>query len=164
MIGVCAFDPGTTTGVARGVFEILPSVWDGLASGSVESWEVEGSPGEQAWEIMGEYLDWMRSIHPVRAILTAEGFGVRLGAGAASKSNLLDPVRVLGGCEALSWSRGGIHWVTIAHQQPSAKSFATNARLRDHGLWVVGSEHRRDAVRHLAKAYSGYIKQNRPSR
>jgi len=36
-------------------------------------------------------------------------------------------------------------------QQPSeAKSYATNERLRKWGVWTVGKEHGRDAVRHLA--------------
>lgn len=41
--------------------------------------------------------------------------------------------------------------LAIAWQQPSeAKGFATNERLKLWGLWSVGSEHRRDANRHLA--------------
>lgn len=40
--------------------------------------------------------------------------------------------------------------VEPSRQQPSAAmTYATNQRLRDWGAWVVGSEHARDAVRHL---------------
>lgn len=165
MIYICSVDPGTTSGVARGAFGIAlkdVTAWEALAAGKWESWEVEGSPAEQAWEIMDEYADWLadvqRSWTPgarVVPLLTCESFVVRLGRGASSQSNLLDPVRVASAMEALSWTRAGSRWAHINYQSPSdAKNYATNERLRAAGLWVKGSEHRRDAMRHLALAYS----------
>ena len=159
-IGIFAIDPGTTSACARGVYAWNESVWEGLADGHCESWEVEGSPGVQAWEIMGEYLDWSHEIAPVRTALVFEDFVVNLGPGAASRRELLDPVRVTSACDALCWTRSGLRWAHPELQQPSDKTFATNARLRDHGLWVVGSDHRRDAVRHLVKRYSRHVKEN----
>lgn len=43
-------------------------------------------------------------------------------------------------------------------QMPStAMTYATNQRLRDWGAWVVGSEHARDAVRHLCAKLSDLL-------
>jgi hypothetical protein len=165
VIAIYAVDPGTTTGVARGVFDKNTSVWDGLAAGECESWEVEGRPAVQAWEIMGEFLDWRKSLsklndgHPVGAILVMEDFVIRLGKGASSRRELLDPVRVASGCEALSWTRGGLRWAHIEYQQPSEMSTYTNDRLRDHGMWVRGAgDHRHDAIKHMIRRYSKAIK------
>ena len=161
--GGYAGDPGTVTGGARGVFEPNESVWEGLAAGRWESWEVEGSPAVQAWEIMGEFLDWRKQLdnefgHPVTVHLVMEDFVIRVGQGAASRRELLDPARVAAGCEALAWTRSGLHWVTIQYQQPSERSVYTADRLRDHGMWVKNSEHRRDAVRHMIARYAKSIK------
>jgi hypothetical protein len=38
-----------------------------------------------------------------------------------------------------------------------AKHYATNQRLRDWGVWVVGSTHRRDAVRHVCAKLSAEL-------
>ena len=160
VIAIMAVDPGTVSGCARGIFESNDSVWSGLAAGEWETWDCEGSPAVQSWELMGEFLDWRNENDkangsPVTAYLVMEDFVVRLGQGAASRRELLDPVRVAAGCEALCWTRRGHRWATIEYQQPSEKSFATNARLREHGLWQRGSsDHRRDALRHLILRYS----------
>lgn len=41
-----------------------------------------------------------------------------------------------------------------------AATYATNARLRYWGLWVVGREHERSAWRHVALFLSRYIQQH----
>lgn len=163
-VAIYALDGGTTSGVARGIFPAKSeSVWDGLAAGEWESWEVEGEPARQAWEIIGEYAEWLgwphlkpmekKGVH--QHILAFEDFVVRLGTGASSKRSLLDPVRVSSACDALCIQRDGLRWAFPQYQQPSqAKNFATNERLRKHKLWVKGSDHRRDAVRHMCLAYS----------
>lgn len=166
---IMAIDPGTTTGAARGVFDKCESVWEGVSSGDWESWEVEGRPSVQAWEIMGEFLDWRSTLKddngsPLTTYLVMEDFVVRLGRGAASRRELLDPVRVASGCESLAWTRGGLRWVTIEYQQPSEISIYTGKRLREHGMWVKGSEHRRDAVRHLTLKYAKVINRSSSER
>lgn len=165
MIAIMAVDPGTTTGVARGVFEQCASVWEGVASGPWESWEATGPPAEQAWEIMGEFFDWTQTLRKQRIlpVLAMEDFVVGLGPGAASKRELLDPVRVANACEALSISRAGMYWTRIQYQQPSERTIYTNDRLRKHGMWVKGSDHRRDAVRHMILRYSKIIKSAEPA-
>lgn len=163
-VAICAVDGGTTTGAARGIFPLqADSVWAGLAAGKWESWEVDGSPSEQAWELIGEYAEWiewphhksMKKLGVVRYELVFEDFVVRLGPGASSKRNLLDPERVFWACDTLCLKRDGMRWAFPTRQQPSeAINFATNERLRRHSMWVKGSEHRRDAVRHMCKRYS----------
>jgi hypothetical protein len=162
-LGIYAVDPGTTTGVARGIFPFSDSVWDGIALGRWESWDVEGTPGAQAWEIMGEFLDWQRSISPTKVALVFEDFVMALATGPGSTRRLLDPVRVTSACDALCWTRQGLRWAFPELQPPSDKGSYTNARLRAHGLWVRGSsEHRRDAIRHMVKRYSRYVRENTP--
>lgn len=166
-VAICTLDPGTTSGVARGIFKLHEtSVWEGLTNGKFESYEVSGTPARQAWEIIGEYADWtewpehkrMKELGVVRYELVFEDFVVRLGRGAASKRSLLDPVRVVNACEALCLTRQGLQWAFPIYQQPSAAmNFATDERLREHKMWVKGSTHRRDAVRHLCRRYAVLI-------
>lgn len=163
-VAIYAVDPGTISAVARGVFpRYADSVWEGLTSGKWESWEVHGEPADQAWEIIGEYADWTEWPHHKRMKklgvrdyeLVFEDFVLYLGPGASSKRNLLDPVRVTYACDALCITRDGPRWAFPVLQQPGlAKSYATNDRLRRHNMWVKGSDHRRDAVRHMCRRYA----------
>src|SRR5438270_8286270 len=103
-VAIFAVDGGTTSGVARGIFpRYSESAWQGLTEGWHESWDVEGEPAKQAWEIIGEYADWidfqhgnarMNELGVVLYVLIFEDFVIRLGPGASSKRELLDPVRV----------------------------------------------------------------------
>lgn len=167
-IAIFSVDPGTTSGVARGIVRTAKghTAWDCLKVSEIESWEVEGSPPEQAWEIMGEYEDWSKEVQSswkpgarIELVLTCESFQIRVGKGASSRKDLLDPVRVASGMEALSYNRAGECWAPIIYQSPSsAKTYATNERLRRADIWVKGSDHRRDAVRHLSLAFSRRMK------
>jgi hypothetical protein len=161
-VAIMAVDGGTTTGVARGVFPAKPEgVWLGLEAGKWDSWEVHGSVAEQAWEIVGEFADWVGAptfTNLPGAQLVLEDFVMYLGTGASSKRELLDPVRVAAACETLCIRRDGMHWCVPVYQSASdAMNFATNVRLRAHHLWVKGSTHRRDAVRHMATRYSKIV-------
>lgn len=161
-------DPGTTSGVARGTFVPVHGggIEEHFAFALWETWEVEGTPGEQAWEIMGEWRDWrddlflQQAYHPSRVIFGMESFQLRLNKarGAGSSEHMLDPIRVISACDALSYHDGGERrWTNIEFQTPSQKSTITNDRLRRWDLWTVGSEHRRDATRHLAIRLSSFI-------
>lgn len=161
-------DPGTTSGVARGTFVPVGGggIEEHFAFGLWETWEVTGTPGEQAWEIMGEFRDWRDDLAlryayaPSRIMLGMESFQLRLNKarGAGSSEHMLDPIRVIHACEALSYCDGGERkWTEIELQTPSQKSTITNERLRRWGLWTKGSEHRRDATRHLAIRLSSFI-------
>lgn len=50
------------------------------------------------------------------------------------------------------WPFGRPEW-----QQPSTAKRCTNQRLKDLGIWVVGSEHERDARRHLVQKVSSIL-------
>jgi hypothetical protein len=163
LLAIMAVDPGTVSGVACAAIErprrvagvITPrSVWAALSAAEIESYEVSGLPGVQGWEIMTNLREW-RSPYRYNAMVFEE-FVLQPGHGSDSRS-LLDPVRVISACDALAYMDGQMRWAQFSFQLPSAKGFATNDRLRRHGLWVRGSEHRRDAVRHICAYYGDLI-------
>ena len=61
--------------------------------------------------------------------------------------NLLAPVRMASYLRALLRPEPMLEW---HWRESSARNVITDARLRQWGLWVPGSAHKRDAVRHLA--------------
>jgi hypothetical protein len=163
-----AVDPGTTTGCAAGVFHAAAEVAGCLADGEWETWEVTGSPAEQAWEIMDEYRDrqvrWnLAGIAFPDMHLVCESFALRLkkAHGAGSDQRMHDPIRVANGMETLSlhYQLNDLRqWAKIEYQSPSeAKSYVTNERMRRWGAWVKGSEHKRDATRHMVKKISDIL-------
>jgi len=166
-VAIMFVDPGTVSGVARGIFpRCYESAWEGLRQGKWESWEVEGDPTTQAWEIVPEFAEWIdwpeNNYMTERGVtgwyLVFEDFQVRVGTGASSRRDLLDPVRVTHACDALCVKRDGLRWAFPKLQQASlAKNFATNERLKRNKMWVVGSEHRRDAVRGMCRFYAHLI-------
>lgn len=157
--GVMAFDPGTTSAVARAVLTPQDTLRETMAaSEDWETWEVKGPTGAQAMEIATEFVDWQFDLHmvgiPTQFIwLVSEQFQMRpsKARGAGSDPHMLDPIRVMSGVDTLMWKRDLSEQVKqIEFQMPGlAKGYATNDRLREWGAWVVGSEHRRDANRHL---------------
>jgi hypothetical protein len=162
---IMAIDPGTTTGAVAGLFHAAADIASCFQDADWEAWEVEGSPAEQAWQIMDEYrdrqADWnlagvaLPDIH-----LVCESFALRLkkAHGAGSDQRMMDPIRVASAMEALALRRDLRPWVRIEYQMPSAaKKYVTNERMRRWGLWVRGSEHKRDATRHLAKKVSDIL-------
>jgi hypothetical protein len=106
--------------------------------------------------------------------LAIEDFILRIGKGSSGRDGL-SAVRITANFMALlrerkltafSGIRGGVPnrmsqrgamrlgnkgGCRVVWQSPAdAKGVFTDARLRQHGLWVVGNEHARDAMRHLA--------------
>jgi hypothetical protein len=158
---IFSVDPGTTTGCARGTFVPVHGgdTKDHLAFCSdLESWEVTGTPQEQAAEIVGEFLEWRAYLYlqlgyaADRVFFVMESFQLRpqKARGAASTKAMLDPVRVgytIEGC--MVDPVGGFLRHEIVYQTPTMKAAITSERLRRLDAWVVGSEHRRDATRHL---------------
>lgn len=144
-----AVDPGRTTGVAGGVVRLRS---DSLArdvlvaaheEGRLWTDEISGTATEQAAEIVA-LVARSRS-----TLLVIEDFALR------SRNADLAPVEILSALDALR-ARDGLP--AAERQMPSAaKSYLTNERMRDWGLWVVGSPHERDALRHLALAVSRKI-------
>ena len=168
VFAVMAIDPGTTTGAVAGLFHPAADIATCLKEGEWEAWEVEGSPAEQAWEIMDEFRD-RQAIWNIAGVafpnihLVVESFALRLkkAHGAGSDQRMIDPVRVSSAMETLALHilNGELRpWVRLEYQLPSeAKRSVPNARMRRWGAWVKGSEHKRDATRHMLKKISDII-------
>lgn len=166
-MAVFVVDPGKISGVGRGVFDMTleGTAYDVYKNGvGVETWETEGPWKEQAVEIADEYAEWyaglvkqgqrLADIH-----LICEDFQLtRRTAGGEvqmlSGSWVLWPVKIAAGLEC----RLEPH--EVQYQQPSqVKSYATDKRLRQWGLWAPSSrDHRRDATRHLLLAIHKRLK------
>lgn len=155
--GVHAFffvDPGGTSGVAAAHIELGPTLKSTFEQGVImkKTVEVEGPWLVQA-NVLGEMIE--RFIYVAQAEKGIPSDRIHIGfenytRRPGSKDNNLEPVYVIAGTQGLLWAKG---WKTIDFilQEPSeAKGFARNERLKLWGLWEVGSEHKRDAMRHLA--------------
>jgi hypothetical protein len=155
---VFAVDPGGTTGCATGLFrtdrgdDMLYSVIDrAVKKKSIDTWEEEGGPHEQAWSIVRKWVDFRFRCNtelniPIPHIhLVCESFHLR------TQNADLSPVLVIGGMLVLLYGREEEHFALGQPdwQMPSEAKRVTNSRLRSLGLWVRGSEHRRDALRHI---------------
>ena len=90
-------------------------------------------------------------MRPCQSQLVIEAFVVGHGSGKMANADRsgLYPVRIascLEGCLVRQIPPNG-----IVYQMPSsAKRFMTDERLRAAGLWIRGSDHQRDAARHMA--------------
>lgn len=150
--GIFALDPGLTSAYAWGVVRDEGPVADRLGlktrSGSATIKDVDWL--SQAMVIS---RDWTTFAEDCRArhtpaYLVCEDF--ILTRFKSSDRSGLYPVWV---AAALSGHLAGLSGTEqrIIWQQPSAaKGYATDARLRDWGIWIVGKEHERDAWRHFA--------------
>lgn len=168
VFGIMAVDPGTTSGAAAGLFHAAASIEGCIANAEWEAWEVEGNPAEQAWQIMDEFRD-RQAIWNISGValpnihLVCESFALRLkkAHGAGSNQRMMDPIRVASGMHTLAmhYLNGDLRsWVHIEYQLPAeAKRYVTNERMRRWGAWVKGSEHKRDATRHMIKKVSDII-------
>lgn len=178
LVAVMAVDPGQTSGLAWGVFDLAqPGIKEVIESGVMMGCgEATGSEEWQAAKIVEVWRDFemfSRITHDCpRSLLVFEDFILRIGKGSSDRAGL-SPVRItslvygllLGhhcgtaapyGEEAWEASRAAemIPWKL---QQPSAaKSFATKGRLERWGLWKRGMRHARDAWRHVALALAEY--------
>jgi hypothetical protein len=162
-VAVAVVDPGGISGCARGLFPVgsaatLVEAFGGAEQ--VESWEEEGTVAEQALSIVEEMDDWMIQLN-IEGIAIPHMFLVIEDFKLRQRHADLRPVQMIERIETLWTQRTG---VSLEKQTPSdAKSYATNARLRAWGAWVKGSEHRRDAMRHLLLRVSRLLQDGLPS-
>jgi hypothetical protein len=163
--GILAIDPGVTTGVARAVVDLSEGMVAECFSGALEkeSWEVVGDEGEQGLLLANAVAAFVHDLsgysYSSRAAggmvtpdwsLVIEDWVPRLPL-KSGKREVFYPVRVpqrmLGRLEESGlFEGGGVAWQLAS----PAKRFATDARLRKWGVWVRGSDHQRDAWRHVA--------------
>lgn len=147
---VMAVDPGGTTGVCQGLFApvrceplSVKGLFDRAQEKNAVRWsEITADPAKTAQWIEGFWkrflAKWVEQELPAsHCYLVVENFALR------QRSVDLAPVEIRAGLKTLG--------VLFEDQSPSeAKGYATNDRLRSWGIWAVGQEHSRDALRHLA--------------
>jgi hypothetical protein len=91
---------------------------------------------------------------PCQSVLVCESWRPNLPLRSAER-NVLYPVRIASCLEGLLYKRVNSG---IVYQSPSqAKRFATDQRIKRWGLWVKGSDHVRDALRHCCTYLAGNV-------
>jgi hypothetical protein len=169
-VGIVAVDPGVTTGMAWGIYNInADSVGASLREGEMVGWgELTGSEQWQAGQVVGlwEELTGVCVERGIGCDLVLEDFILRPGRATADRAQLA-PVRIISLIEGMILARGiGIDcplgregWETmggevlrpVVKQTPAAaKTFATSDRLKAWGVWKTSMRHSRDAWRHTA--------------
>lgn len=149
-----AVDPGETTGVAAGLFDLrLQRVGACMrrarSKGNLTSWEVLGNHVDQAWEISRWFNDWHFSVHVERQlVMSGHTYFVLEDFIPRQLHYDTTPMFVIGGIETLLVPNAGIAGYDGDRVQPSEK-WSNDQWLKDNRLWVP-SLHERDARRHLA--------------
>jgi hypothetical protein len=171
-------DAGGTTGLAWGVFPRRGSIKSRVSRGkTMGTAAVKLGTPDVAYPLsmmspetqMGVYIvkQFVRFCeemvpHKLFPMLVVEDFHLRPGPRGTTKREGIYPVRINAAIETAlaAWLSdrhtrewlGGFEWLVqpVYQQAAQAKQFATDARIREWGLWVVGSDHKRDANRHLA--------------
>jgi len=168
---IFTLDPGGTTGWACVEFEgqdvrrarvdnILKDRKTRWASGEIAS--VGPRPNEPSggdrYADGGEVFAARQAVEKIEkfrpSVLVIEDFILDMGR-ASGKRNLLSPVRLtsmieyglrISPVEEVRWlaAPGRLEFQSAAN----AKTVVTNSRLRQWGLWKVGEQHARDAIRH----------------
>lgn len=150
-LAVMAFDPGGTTGVAWGVMQVRDTLAATLQGAELASCDLTGEYQQQArklydlWTTLNFGWTVERQIPADNVHCVSEGFILRK-FGSSDKKGLY-PVWISAMFEGLVDGDG----VAVRYQEPATKSRSTSARMKRWGCWEVGvSDHRKDAMRHLA--------------
>lgn len=150
-LAVMAFDPGGTTGVAWGVMQVRDTLAATLQGAELASCDLTGEYQQQATKLLDLWNTLVFGWNVEREIpldcihLVSEGFSLRK-FGSSDKKGLY-PVWISAMFEGLVWESG----VRMRYQEPATKSRSTSARMKRWECWEVGvSDHRKDAMRHLA--------------
>jgi hypothetical protein len=132
VVNILAVDPGKRTGLAT---------W---SNGHFEAWDVDGWPDAVNYITTAVPHEFGSGID----LLVCES--IVITAQTAKKSqDVLTSVEQIGVCRYVSMKHG----VEFQLQSPGeAKSFGTDAKLRAMSMWTEGSDHARDATRHLILA------------
>jgi len=112
----------------------------------------ESCVGERTGAVELAHLWWGMQADGIECQLVVEDFVLRVGrgmgggSGGAGRAGLSSP-RVVAMVEGILMEDVDRLW---RYPPSRSKGFATDARLRDWGLWFRGAEHARDAARVLA--------------
>jgi hypothetical protein len=150
---VLAIDPGGTTGVAAAYCTPAYGRKETIESMELsKSLEVSGTWDEQALQLAKIIERFVFTANVEQALpmenihIAWEDFILRRRQEGGATGNLTSiwvMAATMGRVAEL------LADIDVKYQQPSqAKSLATNERIKRWGLWVVGSEHERDAWRH----------------
>lgn len=160
-IGLMGIDPGRTTGLCYGTFDLKGSTADVFARSEwfCEEWECSfDDPVESRWELsnaiaVAEILadldfEWNLAGIPVEnRIVAFEDFVLRGTSHGTTNRSGIAPARFMSCLWGLLVKKN-FHWIP---QTPSdAKSRWTSDRLRRSGLWTPRLAHGRDGTRHAA--------------
>ena len=158
MIGIFSCDPGGTTGIAWGVFDPALPFEEMLARKTRHgSAEVVGTLNNQTRAICSLYYQFSANIplRPHEIWFVCEDY---VNYSDVKGNEVISPAFLIGGIEGYRMGRydalrrrGDKPMSPLIVQTASqAKGFATNQRLKDWDLWVVGSDHKRSAWQHIA--------------
>lgn len=179
-LAVMAVDPGGTTGIAWGVFNLHhESIVDILDDREFDGDdEITGPEVWQAVQIVERWIDFEMfariKFNCHESVLVFEDFVLRVGKGTSDRVGI-SPVRITSLVEGMLTNKyvGTSHpmseelWflsqrlkgVPLKLQQPgAAKGFATKERLQRWNLWTGTGRHARDAWRHICLAIVDYEK------
>lgn len=112
--------------------------------------------GDQALKLRDLFLDFESECDGigVQCDLIIEDWQPRLPLRSGERV-VFYPVRIPATLIGLLYENG---WVPVEWQQPgSVKNFATDKRLRRWDKWVRGSDHQRDAWRHVASRLNALL-------
>lgn len=155
---VMAIDPGGTTGVAAGHFRLHKSTKETLTKGRrmFKTTEVKGNWWQQAHEVaelINRFAYTAQAEHSLsiqHVHVTWENYTRRPAAASVDLTSVWVMACALGLLDRPELEHA-------FYEASEAKSYGSNERLRLWGLWVVGSEHMRDAARHLGLRVSDLI-------
>jgi hypothetical protein len=157
-IAVMTFDPGGTTGVAWGAMKVRDTLAATLQGAFLASCDITGEYQQQADKLheLWTGLSYAWTVEEELAAddvhLVSEGFSLHK-IGSREKVGLY-PVWISAMFEGMLWQSG----TRVVYQEPSTKSRSTTERMKRWGCWERGvSQHRKDAMKHLAYFVNGLI-------
>jgi hypothetical protein len=157
-VAIFAIDPGGTTGIAAGVFDlrritVAKTIVRARAKGNLKTWNIKGTNVAQNWEIARAVTDFYYTVHIERAWITFDSFYVVTeDFNLRQMSADLAPVERNSGIETLLAPAFKERWERVWSKQTAsqAKSFCNDKMLDRWGLLRGKTPHERDATRHLA--------------
>lgn len=138
-----------------------------LEKRQIRSWEVRGDSEAQAWVLRDTWRDFKFKCNVEFGIsdkdvhLIIEDFMLRELNAQLHSVEVIFGLRtlLLGDNPTRRIHDGPVLWPfgRPEYQQPSTGKQCSNQRLKNLGLWVVGSTHERDALRHLVQKVSSIL-------